>query len=179
MNNLKQIRELFGYSQEEVAHPMEVSRATVSKWENGELKVSRANLEKLSLLFCIGPEFFFEKALTPEAIERITSAGKRIREHDKKDSDGIKYHDVIKELNQIDSRDLIRDYFLTTKLLLIKAEELENSQLDDLVNVNEKLGVRLQKIQEIRKKSKNQDDSNDFLNELIEKYDSKVIDEKS
>lgn len=171
MNNLKEIRDLFGYSQEEVAKALEVSRVAVSKWENGEVKVSQSNFEKLSLLFNISPEYIYELPLDTKAIDRIQKAGKNIREQDKKE-DSTKYFEIIKELTKIDVRSLIRDYFLTTKLLLVKADDIGDNELDDLVEVNKKLGNRLQKIQELRKKSKGVEDDALFLNELINKYDS-------
>lgn len=171
MNNLKEIRDLFGYSQEEVAKALEVSRVAVSKWENGESRISQSNLEKLSLLFGISPEYVNEKPLDSKAIERIKRTGKNIRERDT-DENGSKHFEIIKELTKIDVRNLIREYFFTTKLLLVKAEELSDNQLDDLVEVNKKLGNRLQKIQELRKKGKGDEEDALFLNKLISKYDS-------
>ncbi|MHB9094588.1 MAG: helix-turn-helix transcriptional regulator [Eubacteriales bacterium] len=172
MNNLKDIRDLFGYSQEEVAQALEVSRVTISKWENDEVKINPANLEKLSLLFNIGPEFICERKLDSKAIEQIQKAGKNIREREKKDQDGTKYFEVIKRLTKIDVRNFIRDYFLSTKLLLVKAEEIGDAQLDDLVEVNKKLGARLRKIQEDRRKNNGVHEDAHFLNDLINKYDS-------
>ncbi|SHK18797.1 helix-turn-helix domain-containing protein [Desulforamulus aeronauticus] len=170
MNNLKEIRDLFGYSQEEVARALEVSRVAVSKWENNESKISQSNLERLSLLFNISPDYIIGKPLDLQAIERITRTGQNIREQDKKEDDP-KHFEIIRELTKIDVKNLIRDYFLTTKLLLVKAEEIENHQLDDLVKVNKKLGNRLQKIQELRKKGNSDEDDALFLNHLINKYD--------
>lgn len=170
MNNLKQIRELFGYSQEDVAKALDVSRVTVSKWENDEVRISQANLEKLSFLFTIGPEYIYEKPLDAKAIEKIQRTGKNIRELDKKE-DGTKYTQVIKELMNIDTKILIRDYFLSTKLLLVKAEEIGDNELDDLIKVNKKLGNRLLKIQKSRKENSSNDEDALFLNKIISKYD--------
>lgn len=171
MNNLRDIRELFGYSQEDVAQALEVSRVAISKWENDEGKIQPANLEKLSLLFSIGPEFIYEKKLDSKAIEKIQRAGRNIREREKEDQGGTKYFEVIKKLTKIDVKSLIRDYFLSTKLLLVKAEEIDDAALDDLVEVNRKLGVRLKKIQEYRRNNKEDNGDAHFLNDLINKYD--------
>ena len=62
MNNLKSIREIYGITQDEIATAINVNRATISNWENSdEKRASNANLEKLSLFYGIGPEYFYEQ----------------------------------------------------------------------------------------------------------------------
>jgi len=52
MNNLKNIREIYGITQEEIAKAINVNRATISNWENQEdKKASSASLEELVLSF--------------------------------------------------------------------------------------------------------------------------------
>ena len=75
MNNLKNIREIYGITQEEIAKAINVNRATISNWENQEdKKASSASLEKLSLFYGIGPEFFYDEALnTKEGLKKLAT----------------------------------------------------------------------------------------------------------
>ena len=59
MNNLKEIREIYGATQEVVAAAINVNRVTVANWENGNSVASGSNQEKLSIYYGIGPEFFY------------------------------------------------------------------------------------------------------------------------
>lgn len=58
INNLRQIREIYGATQEQVAKAIAVNRVTVANWEAGNSIASSANREKLSLYYGIGPEYF-------------------------------------------------------------------------------------------------------------------------
>lgn len=59
MNNLKLIREIYGATQDEIATAININRATISTWENSDDKrASNTSLEKLSLFYGIGPDFF-------------------------------------------------------------------------------------------------------------------------
>ena len=46
MNNLKEIREMYGATQEEIASAIGVNRVTVANWELGKSTPSSANQEK-------------------------------------------------------------------------------------------------------------------------------------
>ena len=67
INNLRQIREIYGATQEQVAKAIAVNRVTVANWEAGNSIASSANREKLSLYYGIGPEYFYEKPLDEDA----------------------------------------------------------------------------------------------------------------
>ena len=62
MNNLKQIRELYGATQEQISSAINVNRVTVANWESGNSVASSSNQEKLSIYYGIGPEYFYEKS---------------------------------------------------------------------------------------------------------------------
>ena len=93
MNNLKNIREIYGITQEEIAKAINVNRATISNWENQEdKKASSASLEKLSLFYGIGPEFFYDEALNDTVREMLVQNSKHQREIEKVsngDDDGL------------------------------------------------------------------------------------------
>lgn len=59
-NNLFKARKRSGLSQEEVAEKLGVSRQTVSKWENGETLPDILQSKKLSSLFHMPIEDFFD-----------------------------------------------------------------------------------------------------------------------
>ena len=50
---IQKIRKEKGFSQEEIAEALEVSRQAVSKWENGTSEPSTANLIALAKLYGI------------------------------------------------------------------------------------------------------------------------------
>lgn len=57
MNNehLKKLRKEHGYTQQQVADELGVTKAAISKYENGLRDISRINIEKLSKLFKVDP----------------------------------------------------------------------------------------------------------------------------
>ncbi len=174
MNNLKQVRELFGYTQDEVANALEVTRVAVSRWENDdEPKISSANMEKLSLLFGISPESIIgDEQLRDEAKQSVLERGKEIREKEANDSNNVKYSDVIKNITKVDKKELMFQYMVSTKLLIVKTEEMTIEELEDIIQVNKKLGQRLANIYEIKKKNNMSEEDSLFIDEIINKYDS-------
>lgn len=84
MNNLKNIREIYGITQDEIAKAINVNRATISNWENQEdRKASNSSLEKLSLFYGIGPEFFYEEELNDTVRQMLVNNAKRQKEIEK------------------------------------------------------------------------------------------------
>ena len=84
MNNLKNIREIYGITQDEIAKAINVNRATISNWENQEdKKASNSSLEKLSLFYGIGPEFFYEEELNDTVREMLIQNAKRQKQIEK------------------------------------------------------------------------------------------------
>lgn len=59
-NNLFKARKRSGLSQEEVAKKLGVSRQTVSKWENGETLPGILQSKKLSSLYHMARDDFFD-----------------------------------------------------------------------------------------------------------------------
>ncbi len=172
MNNLKQIREFFGYTQDEVASALEVTRVAVSRWENDEEpKISSANMEKLSLLFGVSTEYIVGAPLIEEVKQRVIDAGKRIREREANDNN-VKYYDIIKDITKIDKKELMFEYMVSTKLLIVKTEEMTLEELKDIIEVNKKLGHRLESILEIKKKLSMTEEDSISIDEIINKYDS-------
>ena len=85
MNNLKNIREIYGITQDEIAKAINVNRATISNWENQEdRKASNSSLEKLSLFYGIGPEFFYEEELNDTVRQMLVNNAKRQRSEERR-----------------------------------------------------------------------------------------------
>ena len=53
--HLKELRKKRGYTQQQVADELGVTKATISKYENGLRDINRTNIEKLSKLFKVDP----------------------------------------------------------------------------------------------------------------------------
>lgn len=62
--NLKRWREKLGYSQEILAAYLGISRANISYYEIGEREVPIKHLEKISELFGIEPDLFYEENMS-------------------------------------------------------------------------------------------------------------------
>ena len=65
---LVQLRKAAGYSQEDLAEKLEVSRQAVSRWEAGSTLPDAVNLLKLSDLFCVNVDALLREE-TPLAAE--------------------------------------------------------------------------------------------------------------
>ena len=64
MNNLQIINEIYGITQNEISKATNINCAIISTWENqDEKKASSSSLEKLSLFYGIGSEFFYDEEL--------------------------------------------------------------------------------------------------------------------
>ena len=79
MNNFKNIRELYGATQEEIATAIGVNRVTVANWENDSSKASKGNLERLSIFYGIGPEYFYEVELDEIPKQMIINTAKKAK----------------------------------------------------------------------------------------------------
>jgi len=168
MNNLKAIREIYGITQDEIAKAINVNRATISNWENQEdKKASSSSLEKLSLFYGIGPEFFYDEVLNDTIRDMLIQNAKRQREveknsngeHDKAED----FHNLFSSLN-FDKA--IKKYMMATKLLLATADEGSLDKLETALKINKKMGARLESIVTIRKAEV--DNSEESLSDLIE-----------
>lgn len=167
MNNLKKIREIYGITQEEIADAINVNRATISSWETQDVrKASSANLEKLSLFYGIGPEYFYDKEVD-ETIRNMLIANAKRQAEIEGNSNGARkksqdFHDLFSSTT-FDKA--IYQYMRSMKLLLATAEEGSLDKLETALKINQKMGARLQSIVDIRKA---ESDSNETLSDLLD-----------
>ena len=152
MNNLKNIREIYGITQDEIAKAINVNRATISTWENQEdKKASNTNLEKLSLFYGIGPEFFYDEPLNDTIKEMLIKNAKHQKEIENNNGQHTKADDFSNLFSSITFDKAIRKYMTATKLLLATADEGSLDKLETALKINKKMGARLESIVNIRK----------------------------
>lgn len=172
MNNLKTIRDIYGITQDEIAKAININRATISIWENqSEKKASNSSLEKLSLFYGIGPEFFYDKELNSIVREMLVKNSKRQREIEKRTHG---QHDKANDFHNLFSSltfdEAIQRYMTSTKLLLATADEGSLDKLETALKINKKMGARLESIVNIRQteEKNNEETLSDLLDSLTE-----------
>lgn len=151
INNLKEIREIYGATQEQIARALSVNRVTVANWESGSTVASNANREKMSMYYGIGPEFFYEQELTEEAKQLVSRTAEKERSVVRQ-SEGHKnkQEDFQKMFRELTFDRVMKDYMMTMKILLAKADEADLDKLRTALIINEKMGKRLHSIIKLR-----------------------------
>ena len=151
MNNLKEIREMYGATQEEIASAIGVNRVTVANWELGKSTPSSANQEKLSLYYGIGPEFFFEESLNDTTKKMIMDTAAKAEEivvrSEGKRNKAREYRDIF-ECTPFPV--LMKRYMTAMKMLLASADQAEVKDLKTALLINQKMGRRLQAFISVR-----------------------------
>lgn len=175
-NNFKQIREIYGATQDEVAKAIGVNRATVSQWENGATRASNSNIEKLSVFFCIDKECFYELPVIDENYKELligtAKRAKEIKEASDKELDKItEFNIMFKSITFSCAR---KKYMFAIKMLLATADSGKLEDLRIAYQINEKTAKRLKAIIEIReneeleKAKTNQETLFDLIGKLSE-----------
>ena len=159
INNLKQIREIYGATQEQIARALSVNRVTVANWENGSTTASSANREKMSMYYGIGPEFFYEQELTDQVRQMIRqTAEKEQAVVNKSEGKKNKQEDFHKMFEAVSFDKVMRDYMMLTKLLLAKADDADFDTLRTALIINQKMGKRLAAIINLREEEEEKGD---------------------
>ncbi len=172
MNNLKQIRELYGATQEQIASTIGVNRVTVANWENGNATASSSNQEKLSIYYGIGPEYFYEKELGEDAKQVVRDTAARAKEvAEKSEGKRSKEADFYKMFQSISFDEAMEQYMLSMKMLLATADKGSLEKLKTAALINTKMGKRLNGIIALREEEMNSDEPTlyDLLNEIENK----------
>ena len=60
---LKQKREEFGMKQSDIARLLDINRSSYFSWENGRAVPNKSNLKKISEIFGVTEEFFYEEEI--------------------------------------------------------------------------------------------------------------------
>lgn len=174
INNMKLIREIYGATQESVAKIAGVSRSTVSLWENGSVTASNSKLEKLSIFYGIGPEFFYDKELSDVAKQVLIDNSKREEEITKaSDNKRNKVEDISSALESVTFKEARSRFMFSMKMLLATADEGELNDLKTAVVICEKMLRRLVAVVKIREEEEeNKKESNEeTLFDLLDSVD--------
>lgn len=159
INNLKQIREIYGATQEQIARALSVNRVTVANWENGSTTASSANREKMSIYYGVGPEFFYEQELTEQAKQAIRQTAEReqaiVSQSNGKDNKPEDFHELFETVSF--SR-VMQDYMITMKILLAKVDDADLDTLRTALTINQKMGRRLAAIVSLREEEERSGD---------------------
>lgn len=150
MNNMKEIRETYGITQEDLAKAINVNRATISIWEtSSSSKASSSNLEKLSIFYGIGPESFYRVKLDETRRKMLIESGNKARqiERNGKRNKVEDFHRLFEDMN---FDELLNQYTFAVKFLLASADNGTVEKLNLAYLINRKLGNRLKIICEIR-----------------------------
>ena len=151
INNLKQIREIYGATQEQIARALSVNRVTVANWESGSTVASNANREKMSMYYGIGPEFFYDQKLSKEAKQQIIRTAEKERAVvNRSEGHKNKQEDFRKMFSKITFDRVMQDYMMSMKILLAKADEADLDKLRTALIINQKMGKRLESIIKLR-----------------------------
>lgn len=168
MNNLKQIREVYGATQEQIAEALDVNRVTVANWESGNSTASSGNREKLSIYYGIGPEYFYEKELDDIAKQMIINTAEKAKSVAEQYSGKLnKEDDFHRMFESLTFQEAMSRYMFSMKMLLATADSGELEKLKTASLINKKMGKRLEAIIELREKEATSDEPSLFtlLNE--------------
>ena len=171
MNNLKQIREMYGATQEQIAQAINVNRVTVANWESGVSVASGSNQEKLSIYYGIGPEYFYEKALDDVAKKIIIETSAKAQElTEKSEGNRTKEQDFHKMFESVTFKQAMELYMFSMKMLLATADSGELDKLKTAALINRKMGARLDAIVNLREEEEQSGEPSLF--DLMEKVEN-------
>ena len=75
--NIRHFRKLIGYTQEQLAETLNVSRQTIAKWENEEVTPNIEDCKRMQELFDISLDDLVRE-MTEEELQNVTPRGKHI-----------------------------------------------------------------------------------------------------
>ena len=169
MNNLKEIREIYGATQEEIASAIGVNRVTVANWELGKSNPSAINQEKLSLYYGIGPEYFLKEPLNDTVRNMIRGTSDKaqaiVAQSNGRRNKAEEYHDIFENAS---FNKIMQRYMNAMKMLLATADHADLDELEVALQINKKLSRRLQAFINVRKEEDSKDEPTlfDLLNQL-------------
>lgn len=191
-NHLKEMRETFGLTQEDFSNTLNVSRVSISNWENGTGgKMSKNNQEKIAKLFGISTRYIYDIPLDNAAKEAILNArvkihlGEQVSHGSSTSSEANPYHYVPKASNdtpderkrvsastllkECSFKEVVEDYMNSVKLLVALINDCDARQIELTLKINEQLSNRLKESCLLRKK---EIETGDELKSLLDTFES-------
>lgn len=152
MNNLKEIREIYGATQEEIASAIGVNRVTVANWELGKSTPSAINQEKLSIYYGIGPEYFLKEPLNDTVRQMIRGTSNKaqaiVAQSNGRRNKAQEYRETFENTP---FSIIMKRYMSAMKMLLATADHAELKELETAFLINKKMGRRLKAFITVRK----------------------------
>ncbi len=170
-NNMKEIREIYGATQEDIARIAGVNRSTISQWETGATKASNSKLEKLSIFYGIGPECFYELSELDDIRKNMLVKSSIKEQEVKNSSNRNKAVELSKILETLTFEESMSNFMQSMKIMLALADSGKLNDLKTAYEINQKMGIRLKAMIEIR--DLEEQDSSKTLFELLDSINNK------
>lgn len=150
-NNLKYMREIYGATQEEIAERLDVSRVSISNWENGAGgRMSRVNQEKLTNLYGLSYDYFYDREIDNEAKNIIIETRNKAR-YAEQEFDMQKEEKIQTIFKSYSFKDAVENYMYAMKMVIALADNCSLQELELAYKINEQMSKRLTSAFEIRK----------------------------
>jgi hypothetical protein len=112
------------------------------------------------MYYGIGPEYFYEQELTDEIKQMIRQTAEKeqaiVSQSNGRENKPEDFHELFKSLS-FDS--VMRDYMMTMKILLAKADDADLDTLRTALIINRKMGKRLAAIVSLREEEESNGDT--------------------
>jgi hypothetical protein len=103
------------------------------------------------MYYGIGPEFFYEQELTDEVRQLLKRTAEKERAVvSQSEGHKNKQEDFQKMFRELTFDRVMKDYMMTMKMLLAKADEADLDKLRTALTINKKMGNRLESIIKLR-----------------------------
>lgn len=150
-NNLKYMREIYGATQEEIAERLDVSRVSISNWENGAGgRMSRVNQEKLTNLYGLSYDYFYDREIDNEAKNIIIETRNKAR-YAEQEFDMQKEEKIQTIFKSYSFKDAVENYMYAMKMVIALADNCSLQELELAYKINEQMSKRLTTAFETRK----------------------------
>ena len=142
MNNIREIRKCLGLSQNQFAKLIGMSRARITDYEYGD-KIPLKTAKKIASVLHIQYEYVTGQYRLNDMIKSILS--KSVYTSDAYTSIN-EYEPFITALENLELNDVIRNYVIAMKMVLLKLDEMSIEQLEDIYSIvnklNNAIGIR-------------------------------------
>lgn len=135
MNNILEIRKCLNLSQNQFAKLIGMSRARVTDYEQGD-KIPLKTAKKIASILHIQYEYVTGQYQLNDMVKSILS--KSVYTSDAYTSIN-EYAPFITALENLEVNDVIRNYVIAMKMMLLKLDEMSIEQLEDISGVVNKL----------------------------------------
>lgn len=98
---LKELRIKNGYTQQDIANVLGVTKAAISKYENGQRRMSIKTMKTLSDFFQVDIKFFFDRQPDPEMIAKFNNMVDEMVQDERKHWEKILLTEPVKKITSL------------------------------------------------------------------------------